>query len=124
MPAAQVPPESRTAASKVTPAPTQRVDGLVAWGAGELCSPRTIAGGYGEAERQRVGRPIDMQRRGASPIGKPPFLNGSFDRHFAVTAPDACMRVPTLHEKLEDQHGQSECVVILVPEQMMKVPAL
>jgi hypothetical protein len=24
----------------------------VAWGAGELCSPRTIAGGVGEAERE------------------------------------------------------------------------
>jgi hypothetical protein len=29
--------------------------GLVAWGAGELCSPRTIAGGFGEAERSERG---------------------------------------------------------------------
>ena len=41
--------------------------GLVAWGAGELCSPRTIAGGHGEAEREGVSGASEGGGEGVGP---------------------------------------------------------
>jgi nitrogenase molybdenum-iron protein NifN len=54
-------------AATVLPDYADRLDGVIlgAWGAGELCSPRTIAGGFGEAERSERGRVA-----GGGPKGK------------------------------------------------------
>jgi cyclic dehypoxanthinyl futalosine synthase len=54
-----------------TPAPPQPqprpARSLVAWGAGELCSPRTIAGGDGEAEREDASVASGCGGEGAGP---------------------------------------------------------
>src|ERR1700690_681372 len=63
----------------------------VAWGAGELCSPRTIAGGHGEAERSERGGGA-----GGGPKGKANPSRGShiniFSHEIATEAEGARLR--------------------------------
>ena len=57
---------------------------ISAWGAGELCSPRTIAGGFGNPLRV----PIKIEERvgvePTLPFGKPDFESGAFG-HSAIS---------------------------------------